>query len=425
MKKRTLGFGEITVEEIQKRPRCFIGCHETLIAASEDGHRTDPFFQKSVTYYGSGRNGNVALNSRRRHQQSFDPGDNTTGEEVYKYSDTYGGIIRDFFNTEILKILREDPGTLFMTWSQEHWSLFAEEFHRNVICANDCGLVALIGNKKNFKEFAKGKLPQADFDVIKGAEIRNLLKQRVFPDEREVVVQSQQGILGVGTSFFTKGMQKDRIETLSKEINPEELYVVSEYVHNIGSPSVCALVSNNETAIYPPWMMAIDKNSGSTAGSDLAAFAALPVSARQAVKDAALKAAKVLQESGYRGTANIDLIVTTGEKHPEALITEINARDPETIALLTVAANKAGFRSPHELKAEAHYAERSDFAGDVNNIPPIGRKIYGSYTRGADGKVVIPPEHRHRNTEGLDQTDSEDDIEGTTRLNYTYTGFIF
>jgi hypothetical protein len=98
MTRQTLGFGEISVEEIKKRAKCFIGCHESLIAASEDGHKTDPFFQKSITYYGSGRNGNVALNSTRRHQQSFDPADNTTGEEVYKYSDTHGEMFKYFFN---------------------------------------------------------------------------------------------------------------------------------------------------------------------------------------------------------------------------------------------------------------------------------------------------------------------------------------
>jgi len=322
-------------------------------------------------------------------------------------------------------MLRADPDMLFITWSQEHWILFTEEFHRNVICANDPELVALFGNKKNFKEFVKGKVPQADFDIMKGAEILYRLKQNIFPDEREVVVQSQKGILGVGTTFFKKNMPKDRLENLSKQINPEELYVVSEYVHNIGSPSVCVMVSNNETAIYPPWMMAINANSGSTAGSDLAAFTKLPGSVRQAVNDAALKAAKILQESGYRGTANIDFIVTAGETHPEAMITEINARDPETIALLTVAASRAGLRSPHELKAEAHYAEKTNFVDEINKLPPIGRKIYGSYTRGADGKVVIPLKYQHFNTEGLDQTDSEDNIEGTTRQLYPYTGFIF
>jgi len=165
MKKQTLKFNEISVDEIKNRAKCFIGCHETLIAASEDGHRTDPFFQKSITYYGSGKNGNAALNSSRAHQQSFDPSDNTTGEEVYKYSDMYGKIIKEFFNNEILKILRDDPDTLFITWSQEHWILFADEFHRNVICANDPELVDLFQNKKNFKEFAKGKVPQADFEI--------------------------------------------------------------------------------------------------------------------------------------------------------------------------------------------------------------------------------------------------------------------
>jgi len=425
MKKQTLGYNEISVEEIKKRTKCFIGCHETLIAASVDGHTTDPFFQKSITYYGSGRNGNVALNSSRRHQQSFDPSDNTTGEEVYKYSDRHGKIIKDFFNTEILKILSDDPDALFITWSQEHWILFTSEFHRNVICANDPELVALFGNKINFKSFVKDKLPQADFDVMKGEEIIYQLRQGVFPNDREVVVQNQKGILGVGTTFFKRSMHKDQLEKLSKQINPDELYVVSEFVHNIGSPSVCALVSNNEVTIYPPWMMAIHEDSGSTAGSDLAAFTALPQSAQQAVNDAALKAAKVLQDSGYRGTANIDLIATNGEKYPEALITEINARDPETIALLTVAASKAGLRSPHELKVEAHYAEKTNFIDEITSLPPVGRKMYGGYSRGSDGKVVIPAEHQHRNVEGVDQTDSEDDIEGTTRQLYSYTGFIF
>lgn len=425
MRKRILGFRDISVDEIKGRPRCFIGCHETLIAASEDGHTTDPFFQNSITYYGSGKNGNVALNSTRRHQQSFDPSDNTTGEEVYKYSDTYGDIIRDFFNREILKLLNDDPDTLFITWSQEHWRLFTEEFHPSVICANDPELVSLFGNKVNFKSYAKGKLPQAGFDVMKGAEVLYNVAQGAFPNDREVVVQSQKGILGVGTTFFKRSMDQDRVKGLSKQINPDELYVVSDFVANIGSPSTCVMVSNNEVAVYPPWMMAIRENSGSTAGSDLAAFTALPPSVRQAVTDTALKAAEVLRESGYRGTANVDLIATNGERYPEALITEINARDPETIALLTVAACRAGFRSPHELKVEAHYAERTSFADEIRNIPPTGRKIYGPYTRCADGTVFIPPEHRHRNVEGLDQTDTEDQTEGTTRQQYTYTGFVF
>ncbi|MCL2839029.1 MAG: hypothetical protein FWE04_08235 [Oscillospiraceae bacterium] len=422
---KTLGYGEISVEEIKNRAKCFIGCHETLIAASEDGHETDPFFQKSITYYGSGRNGNAALNSTRLHQQSFDPSDNTTGEEVYKYSDMHGEIIKDFFNNEILKILRDDPDTLFVPFSQEHWILFTDEFHKNVICANDPKLVNLFGNKKNFKEFAKGKVPQADFEIMKGSEILYLIQQGAFPNEREVVVQSPTGILGVGTTFFRRGMSNDKIESLSKQINPDELYVVSEFVHNIGSPSVCAMVSNNETAIYPPWMMKIAENSGATAGSDLAVFASLPESTRNAVYDASLAAAKVLQESGYRGTANIDLMITNGETHTEALITEINARDPETISLLTVAARRAGLRSPHELKVEACYAEETNFVDEINKVPPIGRRMYCPYTRGADGKVTIPPEHQHRNTEGLDQTTTEDNIEGTTRQHYSYTGFLF
>ena len=425
MKKQTLGYGEITAEEIKSRAKCFIGCHESLIAASEDGYKTDPFFQKSITYYGSGRNGNVALNSAHRHQQSFDPADNTTGEEVYKYTDTHGEIIKEFFNNEILKILRDDPDTLFMTFSQEHWILFTEEFHKNVICANEPELVNLFGNKKNFKEFAKGKVPQADFEIMKGSEVLYLLQQGAIPNEREVVVQSPTGILGVGTTFFRKGAEKSKIENLSKQINADEFYVVSEFVKNIGSPSVCAMVSNNETAIYPPWMMAIAENSGATAGSDLATFAALPEDIKLAVYEASLKAAKVLQESGYRGTANIDLMVTNGETHPKALITEINARDPETISLLTVAASRAGLRSPHEIKVDACYAETTNFVDEINKVPPIGRRIYCPYTRNADGSVTIPPEHQHRNTEGLDQTDTEDNVEGTTRQHYSYTGFIF
>jgi len=425
VKKRILRFGEISADEIRKRTTCFIGCHETLIAASEDGHRTDPFFQRSITYYGSGKNGNVSLNVSRRHQQSFDPADNTTGEEVYKYSDTHGDMIKEFFNGEMDKLLQEDPDALFMTWSQEHWILFSEKFHQHVICANDPDIVSLFQNKKNFKEYTKGKIPVADFEIMNGKEILYHIKQRTFPHEREVVVQNPTGILGVGTTFFRKNMSPDRLAQLSSQIDEQELYVVSEFVPNIGSPSTCVMVSNNETAIYPPWMMAIGENSGSTAGSDLGAFTALPESAQQAVKKAALKAAKVLQESGYRGTANIDLIATTGERHPEALITEINARDPETIALLTLASIRAGVRSPHELKVEAHYAERTNFVDEINQIPPVGRKIYGSYTRNADGTVTVPSEHRHRNLEGLDQTVSEDDIAGTTRQQYSYTGFIF
>jgi len=420
----TLKFGDISVDEIRKRNKCFIGCHETLIAASADGYKTDPFFKYSITYYGSGQRGNAALNVYTKHQQSFDPSDNTTGQEVYKYSDKHGKIIKEFFNEQIFKILKDDPGALFMTWSQEHWILFAEEFHKSVICANSPELVDLFGNKKNFKEFVRGKLPQADFEVLKGNEILYRVKQGVYPYEREVVAQSPQGILGVGTMFFKASMGKERLANSAAQIDPSEIYVVSEYIDNIGSPSVCAMVSNSEAVIYPPWMMAIQKDSGSTAGSDLAAFTALPESAQREIKAAALKAAKVLQENGYRGTANIDMMATDGKKHPKALITEINARDPETICLLTVAASRAGRRTPHELKVEAHYAEKTSFANQVI-LPPNGRKFYGPYTRAENGQISVPQEYRHFNLEGLDCTVTEDNIEGTTRQGYSYTGFIF
>jgi hypothetical protein len=118
-------------------------------------------------------------------------------------------------------------------------------------------------------------------------------------------------------------------------------------------------------------------------------------------------------------------MATSGEEHPQALITEINARDPETIALLTVATKRSGLRSPHELKVESHYAEKTNFAEEINKMPPVGRKFYGSYTRGADGKITVPLEYRQCNLEGLDQTVSQDKTEGTTRQLYSYTGFIF
>ncbi|MCL2630687.1 MAG: hypothetical protein FWD49_04100 [Firmicutes bacterium] len=425
MKKQPLKFGEISIEEVLKRPKCFVGCHETLISASECGHKTDSFFSRSITYYGSGKNGNLSLNTATKHQQSFDPSDNQTGEEVYKYSEMHGGAIKDFFNSSMRSVLKENPDTLFLPWSQEHWILFSEEFWNSFICANDPSLIDLFGNKKNLKEFAKGKIAQADFEVLSGEEVLKRIKDGFFPNVREVAVQSPKGILGVGTTFFKKDMPKSVIESKAREINPKETYVVSEFIHNLGSPSVCALVSNSEVAIYPPWMMAICKDSATTAGSDLGAFANLPKDIREEIVKEAIVAGNMLKDKGYRGTANIDMMATNGETHPKALITEINTRDPETIALLTVASARAGLTSPHALKAQCHYAERTNFASEVSKLPPVGRKFYGTFSRGNDGEIIIPKEHMHRNIEGLDIVKSWDEISGTTRQDYTYTGFIF
>ena len=412
MKQPTLTRDEISFEEVQQRRKFFLGGQASMTYADAHGQAYDPYLAGSVTYYGDGEKGgqefgNVAFNSHTGHQQGINPKDNKPNEEVWLYSNKYGDQMTDFFNGQVEQILTQDPKALFIPWQQHDWKLLRPEFHKNVIAANSPELVAKFGDKISFKQImAEHGIPQAPYEVMTGAEIQYLVETGVFPHDREVVIQSAYGINGAGTMMFTKEQTQDPWGQSAENLHPERHYIVMDYIKTLGSPAIYMQISDNEIGVYPIGMQSIV--GGQTQGTDFGAFAQLPPEIQTAEMELAYKVGAILQQSGYRGIANLDTMITDGSAHELALATEINARHPSTIRLINAAAQRAGIGSAHAHTVAAHYQGHTDFATEIAGIPMEGKYHTGTHTRTSEGGVIIPKEYAGYNLEGLDRTTTED-----------------
>jgi len=384
------------------------------IAATPDGMTYDPFFKGSYTYVGDNMRGNHSLNVKHKHQFGINPMGAKVGKEVYMYTEEHSGVIKEHFNEGAKKVVEQ--GGLILPWSREFTEVILEpEFHQHIICAQKPELIEKYGNKQSLKEILKEQgIAQADFEIMKGAEIIYMIEQGHIPHEREVVVQSPYGINGKGTMILSKKEQGDPWKQSVKDINPEQDYVVSEYVKTISSPSVHMQISSNEIGMYPVGDQLVV--SGQTQGTSFDTFAARPQSTQQATRDVAMQVAELAQKDGYRGFINVDTMITDDERYPEALVTETNTgRYSGTAGLANVAARRTERMTGQEIgsvfdhSVEALYKKETDFSKRIAMIPAIGSKRDGPAERSPSGEIIIPQEYQGINHDGLEQTRTEDE----------------
>lgn len=388
----------------------YIGTRLSDIATTFDANTTDAFFKGSITCYGTNTNGNIAYNVMSGMQLS---------DNDVLYGNRNSAIYRKFIGEQCRKIVAVDSDAMFLAYSISYAMKVPKELQSRVCCANDPDILSFLNSKFNFKKLIDGKIPQAKFEFMKGCDILQLIKSGEIPNNREVVIQSEYGAGGEGTIIATKKMFADpKFMTLCKKnIKPNQVFVVSEYIENICSVSIHIQLTNNEIAIYPPTVQFL--RGPCFIGSDLFAFNQLSDDVKQECTSMARTFGNILRNIGdyidvreikekkLRGYFGLDVIVAKSGK-PRVFAIETNPRFTGTTGLMNILCHKAGIGSVFEHSWQAFYADETNLVKQFKKITPVGRKTYAMVARDKGGNVITPADNTH-NLEGLDETVYQED----------------
>jgi hypothetical protein len=350
----------------------YIGYRETDIAANFMATETDKFFAGSITIHGRNQGTNHSFNLATGIQPDYEP-DQTAFLKIWK----------PFVSLCCDSIVKDDPDAQFMPFNSFFASSVSEKHSGRVICMNDKDLLVFLNSKFKFKEFMKGKLPEAEFVVEKGSVILQKLANKIYPDEQEVVIQKEYSEGGFGTIICRKDTD---ITNDIKRIDPETAYVVSNFIENICSVALHLQIGEKDIIVYPANIQIL--KGPNYAGSDIFAFTQLDAKVKKQCYDMAYKFGKILQNLPQkpRGFFGIDAIV--GKKKPHKVyIVETNPRFTGTASLLNILSHKAGIAGVFEYCYRAFKGERLNIDA-IAEITPNGRKRYAVVKKDESGRVV-------------------------------------
>lgn len=374
----------------------FIGAKQSDIACSFN-YESDKFFTGAITIFGSDEK--TSYNARNKIQLNIEDANLFARNEEH-----FAKHIAEVCH----EIVEKDPKAVFMPYSTQYAVKVPAEYQNRLICANDPTILAFLNSKFNFKRLMKDRVHQADFRILTGEKVLELVKSGEVPHKREVVAQTEFGAGGKGTFIFNK---KNANNLPVDKIIPTENYVVSDFVENLASAGVRMIVSNNEVAIYPP---SIQTMKGPTfIGSDPFGFSVLDKQYGGRISREVKQMAQAIgemfrnidqyvdcgdaQNKRLRGCFGIDFLIT--DKPPHVSVIETNPRFTGASGLDNILSHMADAGSVFEHAYQAFYKPETDFGQKFEKILPLGQSIYAAeWENGSaeesEGRNMVPQNGR-------------------------------
>lgn len=331
-----------------------------------DFENTNDFFSGSIILYGSGRDGNVSYCQSRGQRINH----NVFSEDQ-----------SNFVSAEIARRIDEDPDVRFMSYDPNQAFDCGQDCVQRTLCLNDQKLMENLNHKISFRKWAASVCKVHHSELLQGSSCmyRDLAER--YPGHSEFIVQADFACGGEGTLFMIAQNSGD----IEAAIRPEELYLVSPYVHNNVPVNIHAIIYSDEILLFPPSIQIMRLNGYKLLyqGGDFPAIEQVDVCALDKFRKAMLGICEKLQKEGYRGVTGVDGMLADGE----AYILEMNNRFQGSTPLLNLALHDAGFPSMQELNYEAFTEKKSSISLEGFSVP------YSCYTYVADEYGKRPDGH--------------------------------
>lgn len=293
---------------------------------------TGGLFAGSVTLFGSGKNGNRAMEKQQRRRVDHN------GE--CPFYDV-------FFQDAMRHILEEMPDARFIQYAPLDGRDFSPELQERLSFQNPYALLAFLEHKLELKAWAgqyAAVLPsQTTVGLPNGREtLRELL-----PDADAVVVQRDSSCGGMGTFL----VRLDTDEALALPVGRQEPCMVTPFQANSISVNVHAVLYEEEILLFPPSVQIIDQERDCLEylGGDFSVYGTLPEDERALVSQTAAAVCGGLQELGYRGACGVDLLLSDGNCY----FMEINPRFQASTSLLNRSLRQKALPSLQEYHMDA------------------------------------------------------------------------
>lgn len=284
---------------------------------------TNNIFNKSITYYGDGKNGNIACcsDSTRKYNKK-----NFLAFIIENIKSNFGEYEFIFYNS---------------SYANEIINSFPEcqKYIRNT---NSSTLINWISNKSLVRVWAQNIIDIPSFSIISGSDctFQNLCS--LFPQKNKFIIQDNYSSGGVGTFLL------DKESHYNNKIKKDDIYLVSPLIENSFSINIHLLIDSNIQILFKPSIQIIEPNTSEYIfrGSDFIEAQKINSQIITQMENCSKKIGRKLSAMGYKGICGIDYIV----QKENLYFIEINPRFQGSSFLINRCLNEHNLPSMYELE---------------------------------------------------------------------------
>lgn len=318
-------------------------------------------FKHSITFFGSGENGNIAFSAVGEKRVNHNLGSEETAA---------------FFSRNIDDLCRLYPDAKFMYFSQYHASILPPHIKKRCSYYNDHALLELLRDKISSHFWLAATVPTVPSVLLSGTQCNVSNLEKMFPDHGPRFVAQRNYSAGGYATFL---LSEDR----TKLCDSQEILMVSPYIECSVPLNITAIIFDEEILLFPPSIQIIGTDDSRLLykGADFIAYRELRKPLQEKVKKYARMVCQNLKNIGYRGVCGIDFIADANEVY----LMEVNERFQASTYLLNIALQQHFCTSVQELSIRAFQHDHSQidlsgFTVDYSNyIYTYHQKYEGFY----------------------------------------------
>lgn len=304
-----------TMEEIY-----WVGIKESEISCVD-------FFSGSITYSGSGTNGNLSYVSEYKKILNY----NNDSVEL----DTF---VKDNIN----KLISEKPNVKFMFYNNFYAYYLGNEILQHAICLNNVQILRFLRDKFKTRFWLSNYVPVLKVVAVSKEEISLKYFNKLFPGVNSYVLQGCTGAGGNDTYII----DHTSYDFVKNKITPNDIYIVSPYLKSSFSVNVHVLIGR-DVVLTPASIQIVHEEEKRLVyhGADFIEFQNIPDEIVKKIINYSQKIANMIKNLGYKGILGIDYIISGNE----VFFMEINPRFQSSSSLINYSLNKQNRCSLQEI----------------------------------------------------------------------------
>lgn len=271
-------------------------------------------FTGSVTYNGSGENGNIA------------------------YTHIYGEILNynndsikldSFMRNTLLNLIETIPDVKFMFYTPYYAYFLGDEIARHTVCLNEQSVLSLLRDKLKTRLWLANTIPVLKTIVLPGAECTLSNFKKAIPGCDSFILQGCTGAGGNDTYVITQNSW----DVVSNKLNSSEVYLLAANLKHSYSVNIHVMIGKN-IAFTAPSIQIIENEDNRMVyhGADFVEYKNVPMEAQNKIEKLSEQIAEKIQCLGYKGILGIDYLV----EGTEVYFLEINPRFQASTPLINL-----------------------------------------------------------------------------------------
>lgn len=272
-------------------------------------------FKGSVTYIGTGKNGNISYSSYAGKLLNY----NKDSDELDV-----------FIEKTLLMLISENPNAKLMFYNPCLAFYLGGEILKHTISVNKLYTYNLLRDKMKTRLWLSNTIPILESTALSFSQCSLEYFKKIFPGCMSFVLQGCTGAGGNDT-YVINDKSWSKVE---KCLKPNEIFLLSPYIKSSFSVNVHVIIAHN-IIITPASIQIVEKEGDQLIfhGSDFVEYNNISEEIKEKIQLYASKVAELIKNLDYKGIFGIDFLVFNNEVY----FLEINPRFQSSTPLLNEA----------------------------------------------------------------------------------------